>query len=102
MMVINKTEEDMSNCSINHGIHQHVFSCVYILVLMVSDGSILAFRKYFPSADKWCSRISMCWMVNDLVFVGWCSCQRVLAIPRCPSAEAEERAGRLPDEPHCV
>lgn len=101
-MVINKSEEDMSNCSINHGIHQHVFSCVYILVLMVSDGSILAFRKYFPSADKRCSRISMCWMVNDLVFVGWCSCQRVLAIPRCPSAEAEERAGRLPDEPHCV
>uniref|UniRef100_A0A3B4FHX6 G protein-coupled receptor 68 n=1 Tax=Pundamilia nyererei TaxID=303518 RepID=A0A3B4FHX6_9CICH len=29
------SEEDMSNCSINHGIHQHVFSCVYILVLMV-------------------------------------------------------------------
>lgn len=100
MMAINKSEEDMSNCSIDHQIHQHVFSCVYILVLMVSDGSVFAFRKCFPSADKRGSR--MCCMVNDLVFAGWRSCQRVLAVPRCPSAEAEERAGSLPDEPHCV
>lgn len=30
------SEEDVINCTISHEIHQYVFSCVYILILLVS------------------------------------------------------------------
>lgn len=31
------SEEDVINCTISHEIHQYVFSCVYILILLVSE-----------------------------------------------------------------
>lgn len=35
-MVLTMSEEDVINCTISHEIHQYLFSCVYILVLLVS------------------------------------------------------------------
>ncbi|MEQ2198105.1 Ovarian cancer G-protein coupled receptor 1, partial [Xenoophorus captivus] len=34
-------EEDVINCTISHEIHQYIFSCVYILVLVVGVPSNL-------------------------------------------------------------
>lgn len=31
------SEEDVINCTISFEIHQYVFSCVYILILLVSE-----------------------------------------------------------------
>lgn len=36
-MVSNMSEEERINCTINHAIHQYLFSSVYILVLLVSE-----------------------------------------------------------------
>ncbi|XP_026212338.1 ovarian cancer G-protein coupled receptor 1 [Anabas testudineus] len=40
-MVFNMSEEDRINCTINHDIHQYLFSSVYILVLLVGVPSNL-------------------------------------------------------------
>lgn len=31
------SEEGVINCTLSHEIHQYVFSCVYILILLVSE-----------------------------------------------------------------
>lgn len=35
-MVVTMPKEEIMNCTINHEIHQYLFSCVYIIVLLVS------------------------------------------------------------------
>lgn len=40
-MVFTTVEEDLMNCTISHEIHQYLFSCVYILVLVVGVPSNL-------------------------------------------------------------
>ncbi|XP_074547489.1 G-protein coupled receptor 68 [Halichoeres trimaculatus] len=40
-MVITMSEEEVINCTISHEIHQYVFSCVYILVLLIGVPSNL-------------------------------------------------------------
>ncbi|XP_034015738.1 ovarian cancer G-protein coupled receptor 1 [Thalassophryne amazonica] len=41
MMVVTMSTEDVTNCTISHEIHQYVFSCVYIIVLLVGVPSNL-------------------------------------------------------------
>jgi len=45
-MVSNMSEEGVINCTISHEIHQYVFSCVYILVLLVSRFSALLSERF--------------------------------------------------------
>ncbi|XP_076604546.1 G-protein coupled receptor 68 isoform X3 [Chaetodon auriga] len=40
-MVFTMSEEDVINCTISHEIHQYLFSCVYILVLLIGVPSNL-------------------------------------------------------------